>query len=192
MEKVLILGANPKKYGFGSHLIEKFNKLGYEVDHICRSDVNLNDEDWFSKVFTGKRYDIIIINVFDKNSSQTQLNVFNKVYQELKDDEQLNLVVIGSYAHYYGINASDYHVAKYLLNRRFHEFIGATNTFKCKMVLLEPGYLENFLSRPDRFPFMYSTFEQTSDVLINLIKMNLKALQVSLKGAEFSPPKIEV
>lgn len=187
MKNVMILGANPNKHMLGTSIIDVFLNGGYQVSSVCRSDVDLNKPDWFDIAIGDKDYDIIILNAYDRNNHGMQLEVFKTLLEKYKDDETKQLAVIGSTTHYFGNTSQKYDNAKRDLHEYFMKFGIHDSRYKCKLMLFEPGVLENFLQNKDKYPVSYSSFSTISKILFNLVQLNLKFIQISLREGIKSP-----
>ena len=188
MKNVMILGANPNKHMLGTSIIDVFLNGGYQVSSVCRSDVDLSQPGWFDKAIGNNEYDVIIVNAYDWNNHGMQLSVFKTLLERYKNDETKQLVVIGSLTHYFSGNRP-YDIAKRELYDFFTNFGIRVVNYKCKLLLFEPGILENLLSDPTRYPFSYSSFSSVSKILFTLVENNLKYMQISLHGNLRSPEK---
>lgn len=181
MKKILILGSNPFKVGFGSALIEQFKNSEFEVDSVCRSIVDLGSDGWFDKCITDKKYDIIIVNGFDYKYPNVQLSVFKLLFEKFKNTEDIQLIVIGSMSHYFK-QENSYEIAKKELHDYFINVGKDSLNYKCKLLMVEPGSMENRLPYKDKYTFTYSTLAETAKIVYEVSKLNLKFMSLSLRG----------
>jgi len=176
--KLALIGARKERPGLGAALLSEFSSHGYEVTAFSKADCNIVEQDWL-KVLKSP-FDIIILNAFDHQHPEAQLKAFQALFEKFKSDSKVQLVVIGSMAHYFK-KETPYEKAKFYL----YDFVMSHGKYSlayaCKLLLFEPGTLDNLL-RHNKHAFTYSTVEETAQMLRTAVEMNQKFIHLAMRG----------
>jgi hypothetical protein len=182
---ILVLGARPDKYGFGASILKQLEFKEIPFRAISRSQINFVDTSWIER-FDFTPYSSIIVNAFDYTNVRAQFNMFIALFEKLKNTN-VQLVAIGSMAHYFK-RENDYEIAKGDL----HDFvvnIGKHSLeYQCKLVLFEPGAMENHLLRKPNYSFTYSTLTETAQALVQVMLMDQKFVSFAMRGYHVFTP----
>lgn len=150
--------------GLGNHLATSLSEE-YVVRTFKRGESwDLND-------------DVIILNFFDYRFPALQEKLFVQMFSQLRDTEK-QLVVVGSTAHHFDTNG--YADAKRALNKTFYDLCKHTDTYRCKVILLEPGLLEKVHGKPASWAYL--KYSEVASLLKLLLKTNPKFLHTAVRG----------
>jgi len=187
-----IIGYNPDTQKIGNALVS--NLKDHNVTTIGRDNFDFALPNWQDNLTTTlSKIDtplVVIINLFDYSNITLQQKVFDIVWQKYKNNSDVHIVAIGSTAHYLDsvdYVSQEYFDAKKALNQTcFH--IGIKTYFKCKLLLVEPGTVESYLTTKPSWSTVYFTDNEIAKKIIALIDINSRFLSATLNGAHVYIP----
>ncbi len=168
MKKALIVGAS-KEGGFGNFLAEELKVRGTfsEVEVRRRGD-SLNVEP----------ADMVVINLFDhKVVARLQQAVFVRAFERLRDEDCL-LVVMGSTVYHFEDHV--YAQSKKNLKEKFYELGKNTDTYSCRLLLIEPGTMEYVRGEPAEGAHV--SYRTVANVMRFARTTRQKFMHVALRG----------
>lgn len=186
-----ILGVSDSK-GLGFELANELEKQSRQVRRVGRANVDFSGN--FVEALASDQqaesgeFLCFVINLFDYSSVHIQEYVFKTLWDRYKDFVNVHIVVIGSLAHYYQdlpIVSRDYREAKRVLRTECFR-AGLRSDYKCRLLLVEPGTLDNFVKENREFTSSYFVMGDFVSKLIQFMDMNDRFMSVSLSGNKFS------
>ena len=178
--KVLVLGSKPEKYGFGSSIYRAFLANNCEVTAVARPQVDFNNPKWID-VLSSVEFDVVIASAYDHRYPGMQLAMMKHLFEAYRHDPTKQIVAIGSMTHYYQ-KTDAYSVATKELHHYVLNVGKDSLSYECKLLLLEPGSMDNMLARKHLYQFTYSKLDETAQMLYQFVNMNLKFLHIALRG----------
>jgi hypothetical protein len=185
-----VLGAS-EKGGLGQLLAKELKARQRPIVVTTRSSCDLSNnfvEDLnLEEIVRSGQQVTFIVNVFDYDDSRLQYEVTNKLLSLFRDYKNVQIVAIGSIAHYYNFNRGSYIGAAYqeakqdLRDLCFHT--GLHKKFDCRLLLVEPGTLSNFIEDHPDFKSDYFDIREFAIKVISLMDLNEKFMSVSMSGS---------
>jgi hypothetical protein len=111
------------------------------------------------------------------------------IWNKYKDKSNVQIVVIGSMAHYFvpvGI-PEEYTLSKRKLKENI---ISKSNLagYNCKLILAEPGVVDNYLENKPQWAARYIKREELAKLIVNLMKENNRFMMSSIVGSHLYLP----
>lgn len=188
-----IIGYNPASQKLGNALVA--NLVDQNVTTIGKDNFDFSIENWNDTLRTRlaelSTPLVIIINLFDHNRMSLQQEIFDLVWKEYKNNADVHIVVLGSFAHHLdeeNFISKDYFNAKKMLSDTCFQRVTKT-AFKCKLLLVEPAVIESYLIEhtPD-WTVYYLTTDEAAKKIRELIEINSQFLSAAIAGSHLYTP----
>lgn len=184
---VCVIGSSPGKVG--ESIANSFKDTGSLVTQITRADMDFASpwKDSLLSLIPDSAGDlVIVVNIFDYTTGRGKLQeeVFDYLWQLYSGNDKVQIVVIGSMAHYYSLDniAPEYTVSKFQLRNRVVS-LGRTHDYACKLLFIEPGVIENYVECKPTWPLTYYTRKEFSDKVVSYVDNNERFMFVMADGA---------
>ena len=152
--------------GIGKSLYDRLCSKGHEVIGFSRSNgYDINTSEGFNKVFEdGIECDMFINNAY---SGSAQLHLFCNFYNVWMRKKNKTIVNISSMAKYPAVsgNLSGYSAHKAALNHQ-HNMVMADANRKCKIITVNPGYVETNMTPKHAPKELILTVEECTDMIM--------------------------
>lgn len=166
MKTCTIIGVS-ETGGFGNFLADSLSDT-YEVTRHGREDTVWKTDS-----------DVVVLNMFDHARPLMQVLKYSLLFDQLRNTNVM-LVAIGSTVHYASKVPSAYRLSKEALQKRFYSLALHTGGYQCKMMLVEPGSLDNEHGQP------HVNFHLKQSELVRVIRSALeleqKFLHIVVRG----------
>lgn len=184
---ILVLGGSTK---LGGYLTRDLLKRGHLTLNVGREMADFKSG-WMLKIeepikvhFGDPRnINIVIVNVYDHDSGyqDVQEEVFKSMFDFYRD-QNTTIVVMGSMIAAHAVYQTTYAKAK----RSLANAVIRASTLKraCKLVLIEPGVLENNVGAYPNSP--YATFEEVAEIIRYSFYSSASFLRLGLVGRHFN------
>jgi hypothetical protein len=153
--------------GFGNFLADSLADE-YEVTRHGRSEPEWKTDS-----------DVVVLNMFDRERPLMQVVHFDRLFKEMKNTNR-TLVAIGSTIHYFNKNQSGYANGKCALHKLFYGLALRTGEYECKMVLIEPGSLDNRHGQPHIHAHMKQS--ELVDAIRATLALKQKFIHLAIQG----------
>ena len=173
MKTLTVIGVS-EDGGLGNYLADNLSDE-YEVSRHGRAD-----KEW--KLDS----DVVVLNMFDHKRPLLQSIEMGRIFRKVKDKD-MTLVAIGSTIHYVDKHREGYAQGKCILNKLFYDLAFNTGEYQCKMVLLEPGSLDNRNGKPACNYHLKQA--ELAKVLRGAVALGQKFLHIAVRGD--TPPQGE-
>ncbi len=191
---VCVIGVTPGK--IGDILCETFGNTGSSIIPITRSDVDFSIDGWqqnlSDKIPNTDNHLVIILNIFDHTPGRgfVQEQIFDYLWSKYKLFNNVQIVVIGSMAHYHDLPGipKEYTDSKRNLRNKVVG-TGRLGTYTCKLLFLEPGVVESlFIDNPPAWQCMYFKTQEFADRILMETNANSRFSFVMVNGSHLYNP----
>ena len=170
MRTLTVIGVSPSG-GFGNFLADNL-AIDYEVTRYGRAEPNWKLDS-----------DVVVLNMFDRDKPLMQMVHLSHLFKEMKDTNKA-LVAIGSTIHYYNPVQSGYSNGKHALHKMFYSLALNIAEYRCRMILIEPGALDNKHGQPQLSHHMKQ--KELVELIRVALSLNQKFLHIAAQGVH--PP----
>lgn len=186
---VCVIGSTTGKVG--DTLCNAFSKTGSTAVAITRNDVDFNSESWQSdlqpKIPTTSSQLVIVLNLYDHSPGRGRLQeeIFDWLWGQYKLQSNVQIVVVGSMAHYYELSgiSEEYTSSKRNLRNKVVG-TGRLAVYNCKLLFLEPGVIDTYLTcNSPQWNATYFTSQEFADRVIVEVDTNNKFTYVTMMGS---------
>lgn len=171
MKTLTVIGVS-KEGGFGNFLADNLS------DEFAVTRHSRCDKEW--KLDS----DVVVLNMFDHRRPLLQSIELGRIFKKVKDTSA-TLVAIGSTVHYVDKHREGYAQGKCILHKLFYDLAFNTGEYRCRMVLLEPGSLDNPYGNPERNYHLKQA--ELAKVLRGALALGQKFLHIAVRGD--TPPQ---
>lgn len=193
---VYVIGVTPQK--LGDALCKTFENTGSKTTPISRNDIDFSSENWqqtlLEKIPKSDTSTVIVLNLFDHSPGKghIQEQIFDTLWANFKLLKNIQIVVIGSMAHYHDLPGipKEYTDSKRNLRNKVVG-TGRLGTYNCKLLMLEPGVIESlFIDNPPAWECMYFKTQEFADRILSEVDSNSRFSFVMANGSHlYSPDK---
>ena len=190
---VCVIGVTPGK--LGQALCDRFSTSGSQIVPLGRKDVDFYSDNWkttlLEKIPDTTKPLVIIINLYDHTPGRgyVQEQIFDCVWAKYKTYENVQVVAIGSMAHYHALDGipEEYVTSKRNLRNKVGG-IGRLGSYKCKLMFLEPGVIEAYLESKPTWAAPYFTNAEMADKILKFSDANNRFLFLMANGNHWYIP----
>jgi hypothetical protein len=190
---VCVIGVSPNKVG--DSLCRIFAKAGSNVIPVGRKDVDFYEDKWqdtlLGKLPNNNSPLVIILNLYDHapGRSGLQEEIFDCLWEKYKTNKDVQLVVIGSMAHYYSLEGipQEYTDSKRHLRNKVVT-IGRTLSYNCKLLMIESGTIDTyFIDNQPVWPTSYFHLSEFADRIYTEVDANSRFSFIMANGKHLRP-----
>lgn len=172
-----IIGVTTGKVG--EALCNTFADTGSSVLPISRKDVDFYKDDW-KETLLAKIPDVttplvIVINLYDHSPGKgyIQEQIFDLLWAKYKANENIQIVAIGSMAHYHELEGIPVEYTNSKRNLR-NKVVGTgrLGSYLCKLLFIEPGVIEAYLETKPKWIAPYLTNKEMAEKVLALVESN--------------------
>lgn len=173
MKTLTVIGVS-QEGGFGNFLADSLS------DEFAVTRHSREDREW--KLDS----DVVVLTMFDRKRPLLQSIELGRIFKKVKDTDT-TVVTIGSTIHYVDRHQDGYAQGKCIVHKLFYDLAFNTGEYQCKMVLIEPGSLDNRYGNPERNYHLKQA--ELVKVLRGALALEQKFLHLAVRGD--NPPQGE-
>lgn len=190
---VCVLGVTPGK--LGAALCDRFSQTGSQIIPLGRKEIDFYDDNWrttlLEKIPGTTKPLTIIINLYDHSPGRgyIQEQIFDCLWAKYKTYENVQIVAIGSMAHYHALEGipEEYVTSKRNLRNKVAGF-GRLGVYKCRLMFLEPGVIEAYLETKPTWAAPYFMNAELADKILKFSDANDRFLFLMANGNHWYIP----
>lgn len=190
---VCVIGVTQGK--LGQALCDRFSETGSQIIPLSRKDINFYDDNWrtvlLEKIPDTTKPLTIIINLYDHSPGRghIQEQIFDCLWAKYKTYENVQIIAIGSMAHYHALDGipEEYVISK----RNLRNKVGGTGRlgiYNCRLMFLEPGVIEAYLETKPTWAAPYFTNAEMADKILKFSDANDRFLFLMANGNHWYIP----